>query len=163
MIIIKIFDTMILIRLLQEIDGMKIFNVWNLNSRYELWTTKEVESEVKTKAKDKLKELIEDNIINFFEPAPLDALLEIKAKANRLSLADCSLFYHCSKITNSVCLSDDNPLRKHFKRNGLNLHGTMGIYLKLKRDKTFPIQIIENMFQELFSDPRIFPKAENNN
>ncbi len=159
MTIKKVFDTMILIRLLQEIDGAKVFNAWNLNSNYELWITKEIESEVKTKAKDKLEELIEENVIKVFEPAPLDALLEIKKKANRLSLADSSIFYQCRRLTNSVCLSDDNPLRKHFKRNGLNLHGTLGIYLKLIRDETFPIQIIENMFKELLSDPRIFPKA----
>ncbi len=159
MTIKKIFDTVILIRLLQEVDGAKVFNAWNLNSRYELWITKEVESEVKTKAKDKLEESIEKNVIKVFEPAPLDALLEIKKRANRLSLADCSLFYHCRRITNSVCLSDDNPLRKHFKRNGLNLHGTLGIYLKLIRDETFPIQIIEKLFNELLSDPRIFPKV----
>jgi hypothetical protein len=79
--------------------------------------------------------------------------------AGRLSKADSPCYYHCKRIKDSVCLSDDNALRKHFERNHLELHGTMGIYLKLQKDKTFSRNDIECMFQPFFSNPRIFPTS----
>lgn len=82
--------------------------------------------------------------------------------ASRLSIADSSCYYHCKKEKNSVCLTDDKPLRKHCKRNNLETHGTKGIYLKLKNDKTFSLNDIECMFQSLLADSRIFPTSEKN-
>ncbi|MGV9199546.1 MAG: hypothetical protein ACOC4M_12095 [Promethearchaeia archaeon] len=55
----KVFDAVILIRLLEEIEGIDIFYAWHNDTRYELWTTPEVISEVKTEAKEGLAELIE--------------------------------------------------------------------------------------------------------
>ncbi|MGV9172782.1 MAG: hypothetical protein ACOC35_09475 [Promethearchaeia archaeon] len=155
----KLFDAVILIRLLEEIEGIDIFYAWHNDTRYELWTTPEVIFEVKTEAKEGLTELIEAGIIQVFSRSPKTDLIEIQNEAPRLSLTDCSLFYHCHRMKNIVCLSDDNPLRKHFKRNRLDLHGTMGIYQKLKMEQTFSLQKIEKMFKEIISDPRIFPSS----
>lgn len=139
----KLFDAVIIIRLLEEIEGLDIFYAWHQDSRYELWTTPEVISELKTESKEKITELIKTGVFQLFSRSPKTALFEIQNEAPTLSLTDCSLFYHCYKIKNIVCLSDDNPLRKHFKRNGLILHGTMGIYQKLKREHTFSLQKIK--------------------
>jgi hypothetical protein len=160
--IIKIFDAVILIRLLQEIDGEEILKVWNNDPRYELWTTTEVKNEIKGKAKVKLNKLIEQKKMRVFDPVPFPILKRIIDEVNRLSVADSSCYYHCKRLEDSVCLSDDNPLRKHCVRNDLIIHGTMGIYLKMKRDKIFSDDYIEVLFESLLSDPRVFPNYERN-
>ncbi len=157
--ILKIYDSCILIRILEEITCKEIFERWNSNPRYQQWITAEVNGEIGRNARKELNDLISRNIINIFDPIPRMELIKIKNLNPQLSFADCSLFYYSRRYSNSICLSDDNPLRTLFKKQNLRFHGTIGIYLKLKADHLFPLNELENKFEKLKKNARVFPSS----
>jgi hypothetical protein len=67
------------------------------------------------------------------------------------------LIYHYTKINNAICLTNDLHLRKYFIKNNFWLSGTNGIYLKLLKDKNIPQEIVEEKFNALKHDSRVFP------
>ena len=92
--ILKIYDSCILIRLLEETNCKEIFERWNSNPRYQQWITAEVNGEVGGNARKELNDLISRNIINIFDSVPQTELTKIKDLNPQLSLTDCSLFYY---------------------------------------------------------------------
>ena len=155
----KIYDASVLINILEELDFMEIFTLWDQNPRYEQWITHEVNREIiRLAPRSQLDRLIEKKIINIFDPIPKDILEQININFPRLSVADCSLFYYCNKEDNTICLTNDKPLRNYLEEKSLFCSGTIGIYKKLKRDNSFPLSEIEDKFALLLQDPRVFPK-----
>ena len=160
MIVTKIYDAVVLINILQDIDFEEIFIDWGKNPRYEQWTSYEVNLEIQRNARSKLDKLITSKIIKIFDPAPPNDLIQIQNFNPKLSIADCSLIYHHKRINNVICLTNDLHLRKYFAKNDFKLSGTNGIYLKLLKDRNFPQKIIEEKFKELKNDSRIFPQPK---
>ncbi len=163
MIITKIFDAVVLINILQDIGFEEILIDWCENPRYDQWTSYDVDLEVQKGARPKLDKLISDNIIRIFNQAPLNDLIQIQNFNPKLSIADCSMIYHYTKVSNAICLTNDLHLRKYFIRNNYRLSGTNGIYLKLLKDSNFPQDIIEEKFKNLKKDSRVFPQPKTNN
>ena len=157
MSITKIFDAVVLINILQDIDFEEILIEWGNNPRYKQWTSYEVDQEVQKNARPKLDKLIVSDIIKIFKQAPSNDLNQIQNFNPKLSIADCSLIYHYTRTSNAICLTNDLRLRKYFSRNNFLLSGTNGIYLKLLKDGVFPQQIIEEKFKDLKSNSRVFP------
>ncbi len=158
MIVTKLFDAVVLINILQDIDFEDILIEWFMNPRYEQWTSHEVNLEVQKEARPKLDQLIKDNAIEVLDQAPQNDLQQIQGFNPKFSIADCSLIYHYGKLSNAICLTNDLHLRKYFTRNNLRLSGTNGIYLKLLKDGTFPKNDIEEKFKDLKKDTRVFPQ-----
>ncbi|MGB5911340.1 MAG: hypothetical protein WBH31_09125 [Promethearchaeia archaeon] len=163
MIVTKLFDTVVLINILQDIDIEDILLNWGENPSYDQWTSYEVNLEVQKKARIKLDKLITDNVIRIFNQAPQNNLKQIQGFNPKLSIADCSLIYHYTRVNNVICLTNDLDLRKYFIKNNFRLSGTNGIYLKVLKDGNFPKDIIEEKFKDLKNDSRVFPQPEINN
>ncbi len=157
MITTKLFDAVVLINILEDIDFKDILIDWSKNPNYDQWTSYEVNLEVKKKARPKLDKLITENIIKILAKAPQDELKQIQGFYPKLSLADCSLIYHYRKINNAICLTNDLRLRDYFKKHNFRLSGTNGIYLKLLKDNAYPKESIEEKFKALKRDSRVFP------
>ncbi|MHA1274744.1 MAG: hypothetical protein ACTSQP_03950 [Promethearchaeota archaeon] len=157
MIVKKIYDASVLINILQDIDFSEIITLWDQNPRYEQWTTFEVNNEIKRLARKKLDKLINQEVIKIFDPVPQNELDEIELDNPKLSRADCSLFYYCKKLRDCICLTNDKPLRDYLEKHNMRKSGTLGIYNKLKNDRSFPLEKIEKKFISLANDPRIFP------
>jgi hypothetical protein len=153
----KLFDAVVLINILQDIDFEDILINWDENSSYNQWTSYEVNLEIQKKARLKLDKLITDNIIRIFKQAPQNDLNQIQGFNPKLSTADCSLIYHYTRVNNAICLTNDLHLRKYFIKNNYKLSGTYGIYLKLLKDGNFPKNIVEEKFKDLKKDSRVFP------
>ncbi|MHA1488974.1 MAG: hypothetical protein ACTSRI_04895 [Promethearchaeota archaeon] len=160
MTITKLFDAVVLINILQDIDFEEILIDWSKNSRYDQWTSFEINLEVQKKARQKLDKLISDNIIKIYNQAPQNDLIQIQGFNPKFSLADCSMIYHYNKITKAICLTNDLHLRKYFIKNNLRLSGTNGIYLKLLKDGNFPKDIIEEKFKDIKKNSRVFPQPK---
>ncbi len=158
MTITKLYDAVVLINILQDIEFEDIIIDWAKNPRYEQWTTQEVNLEVKKAARLKLNKLIKDNAIEVTNQAPQKDLQQIQGFNPKFSLADCSLIYHYNKMSNIICLTNDLHLRKYFLKNNLKLSGMNGIYLKLIKDGNFPKDLVEEKFKELKKDSRVFPQ-----
>lgn len=159
MTVAKLFDAVVLINILQDIDFEDILIDWSKNTKYDQWTSHEVNIEIQKEARVKLDVLIWDNVIEVFNQAPQNELAQIQGFNPKFSIADCSLIYHYNKINNAICLTNDLHLRKYFIKNNFRLSGTNGIYLKLLKNGSFPNNIIEEKFKELKKDSRVFPKA----
>jgi hypothetical protein len=157
MIVTKIFDAVVLINIIQDLDFEEILIDWGKNPRYKQWTSYEVNLEVQKNARLKLNKLIALDIIKIFKPVPSNDLKQIQNLNPKLSIADCSLIYHYTKINNAICLTNDLHLRKYFIKNNFWLSGTNGIYLKLLKDKNIPQEIVEEKFNALKHDSRVFP------
>ncbi|TFG19157.1 MAG: hypothetical protein EU533_07030 [Promethearchaeota archaeon] len=157
MTVIKLYDAVVLINILQDIEFEDIIIDWAKNPRYEQWTTHEVNLEVKKDARHKLDKLIKDKDIEVTNQAPQQDLKQIQGFNPKFSLADCSLIYHYNKLSNAICLTNDLHLRKYFIRNNLNLSGTNGIYLKLIKEGNLPKDKVEEKFKALKKDSRVFP------
>jgi len=157
MIVTKIFDAVVLINIIQDLDFEEILIDWGKNPRYKQWTSYEVNLEVQKNARLKLNKLIALDIIKIFKPVPSNDIKQIQNLNPKLSIADCSLIYHYTKINNSICLTNDLHLRKYFIKNNFWLSGTNGIYLKLLKDKNIPQEIVEEKFNALKHDSRVFP------
>ena len=82
MTIIKIFDAVVLINILQDIDFNEILIDWSKNPRYEQWTSYEVNLEVQKEARPKLDKLITDNTIKIFTQVPQNELKQIQGFPN---------------------------------------------------------------------------------
>lgn len=162
MTLIKLFDAVILINILQDIDFEEILIYWGQNPGYNQWTSYEVNLEVQKKARIKLDKLIIDNVIKIFKQTPQSDLKEIQGFNPKLSIADCSLIYHYTRVNNAICLTNDLHLRKYFTKNNFRLSGTNGVYLKLLKDGNFPKETIEEKFKNLKNDTRVFPLPKNN-
>ncbi len=154
----KIYDANVLIFILEEMNFSEIILLWNQNPRYEQWTTCEVNNEVKKKARSKLDELIKKKILKVFKPVSKIKLKHIQIKYPTLSIPDCSLLYYCKQINNCICLTTDRPLRNYLTRNNIPLAGMVGIYNKLRNDKSFPLNNINKKFYPLFKNKRVFPQ-----
>lgn len=163
MTVTKLFDTVVLINILQDIDFEEILIAWGENLSYDQWTFYEVNLEVQKKARIKLDKLITDNVIKIFNQAPQNDLKQIQGFNPKLSIADCSLIYHYTRANNAICLTNDLHLRKYFAKNNFNLSGTNGIYLKLLKNGNFPKDTIEEKFKDLKNDSRVFPQPKTNN
>jgi len=157
MIVTKIFDAVVLINIIQDLDFEEILIDWGKNPRYKQWTSYEVNLEVQKNARLKLNKLIALDIIKIFKPVPSNDIKQIQNLNPKLSIADCSLIYHYTKINNAICLTNDLHLRKYFIKNNFWLSGTNGIYLKLLKDKNIPQEIVEEKFNALKHDSRVFP------
>lgn len=157
MTVTKLFDAVVLINILQDIDFEDILIDWSKNPRYDQWTSHEVNLEVQNEARPKLDNLIKDNVIEVLNKTPQKDLAQIQGFNPKFSIADCSLIYHYNKIKNTICLTNDLHLRKYFKRNNFKLSGTNGIYLKLLKDGNLPKDTIEEKFKDLKRDSRVFP------
>jgi len=163
MTITKLFDTVVLINILQDIDFKEILIYWGENPAYDQWTSYEINLEVQKKTRIKLDKLITDNVIKIFNQAPQDYLKQIQGFNPKLSIADCSLIYHYTRANNAICLTNDLHLRKYFTKNNFRLSGTNGIYLKLLREDSFPKDTIEAKFKDLKNDSRVFPQLKTKN
>jgi len=163
MTITKLFDAVVLINILQDIDFEEILIAWGENLSYDQWTSYEVNLEVQKKARIKLDKLIIDNVIKIFNQAPQDFLKQIQDFNPKLSIADCSLIYHYTRANDAICLTNDLHLRKYFTKNNFRLSGTNGVYLKLLKDGNFPKETIEEKFKDLKNDARVFSLPKNNN
>ena len=163
MTLIKLFDAVVLINILQDIDFEEILIDWGENPSYDQWSSYEVNLEVQKKARPKLDKLITDNIIKIFNQAPQNDLKQIQGFNPKLSLADCSLIYHYTRAKNAICLTNDLNLRKYFTRNNFRISGTNGVYLKLLKDGNLPQNTIEEKFKDLTKDSRVFPQPKTNN
>ena len=163
MTVIKLFDTVVLINILQDIDFEEILIAWGENLSYDQWTSYEVNLEVQKKTRKKLDKLITDNVIKIFNQAPQNDLKQIQGFNPKLSIADCSLIYHYARASNAICLTNDLHLRKYFTKNNFRLSGTNGIYLKLLKDGNFSKDTIEEKFKDLKNDSRVFPQPKTNN
>lgn len=163
MIITKLFDAVVLINILQDIDFEEILINWDENPSYNQWTSFEVNLEVQNKARMKLDKLIRDNIIRIFNQAPQNELKQIQGFNPKLSIADCSLIYQYARVNNAICLTNDLHLRKYFTKNNFRLSGTYGIYLKLLKDGNFLKDIVEEKFLDLKNDSRVFPQPKSHN
>jgi len=163
MTLTKLFDTVVLINILQDIDFKEILIYWGENPAYDQWTSYEINLEVQKKTRIKLDKLITDNVIKIFNQAPQDYLKQIQGFNPKLSIADCSLIYHYTRANNAICLTNDLHLRKYFTKNNFRLSGTNGIYLKLLREDSFPKDTIEAKFKDLKNDSRVFPQLKTKN
>ena len=163
MTLTKLFDTVVLINILQDIDFKEILIYWGENPAYDQWTSYEINLEVQKKTRIKLDKLITDNVIKIFNQAPQDYLKQIQGFNPKLSIADCSLIYHYTRANNAICLTNDLHLRKYFTKNNFRLSGTNGIYLKLLREDSFPKDTIEAKFKDLKNDSRVFPQPKTKN
>ncbi len=162
MTITKLFDAVVLINIIQDIDFEEILIDWSKNPSYDQWTSYEVNLEVQKKARPKLDKLISDNIINIFNQAPQNELKQIQGFNPKFSLADCSMIHHYNKINKAICLTNDLHLRKYFIKNNFKLSGTNGIYLKLLKDANHSKNTIEEKFKDLKKDSRVFPQPKTN-
>lgn len=153
----KIYDSVILIRLLDETDFSEIFEKWDNNGEYKQVTTWECVREVKGGAEYKLKSLISKDVIEILKPVPIVELVSLFSAYRNISFVDCSVLYYSIKIEDSICLTDDFPLRKHHHNQDLECHGTCGIYQKLLKDQSFSSDLIEEKFRRFMSDARVFP------
>ncbi|HDZ16832.1 MAG TPA: hypothetical protein ENH75_00985 [archaeon] len=162
MTVTKLFDTVVLINILQDIDFEEILINWGVNPSYDQWTSYKINLEVQKKARIKLDKLITDNVIKIFNKAPQSNLKQIQGFNPKLSIADCSLIYHYKRTQNAICLTNDLHLRKYFTKNNFRLSGTNGIYLKLLKEGNFPKDIIEEKFKNLKNNSRVFPQLKTN-
>jgi len=157
MTIYKIYDACILIRFLEEISCEKLFEEWNKILDYEQYTTTEVLKEIQRNARNRMNRLIANRIIKILDPVPKKELDKIGLLNPNLSTADCSVLYYVLKISDPICLTDEYPLRVLCIENVIEIHGTAGIYSKLKKDGTFSLTDIEKSFKNFKQDPRVFP------
>lgn len=157
--IFKIYDACIFIRFLEEISFKEVFEEWEKTLTYEQYTTTEILAEVQRDARIKLNDLIARDIIKILDPVPSDELTKINSLNPNLSEADCSIFFYVKRILDPICLTDEYPLRELCIENLVETHGTFGIYLKLKRDSTFPLDYIEKKFKKFEHNPRVFPST----
>ncbi|WP_371805698.1 hypothetical protein [Candidatus Lokiarchaeum ossiferum] len=154
----KILDAVILIRLLDETHFKDLFYSWSEHQNYAISIPFEVNDEIKQKGRKDLNNLIAQKIVKVLPKVSLEEIKEIQKKFRKLSAADCSVFYYGhTKNKDSICLTDDGPLRKALKISDINTSGTKGIYNKLTNDKIFAQDEIEFHFSKFKQDPRIFP------
>ena len=114
--------------------------------------------EVKGAARNELDFLINDNLLLILPPVEENTLNAIRNHKPKLSLADCSVYYHCREIEGALALTNDKNLRNFLELNGITFHGTKAIYEKLIHEKTFPLDQIEEKFARIKQDPRFFPE-----
>ncbi len=153
----KVFDAVVLIDIIAECQFSAILRLWSKNPRYELWMPTEINYEVKGRARNDLDTLIKDKIINVFPLVDKSELIAIQLRKPKLSLNDCSVYYHCSRIPGAIALTNDKRLRQLLESNKIAFHGTKAIYEKIIKEKSFPIQEIEQRFASIKQDKRIFP------
>jgi len=89
MIVTKIFDAVVLINIIQDLDFEEILIDWGKNPRYKQWTSYEVNLEVQKNARLKLNKLIALDIIKIFKPVPSNDIKQIQNLNPKLSIADC--------------------------------------------------------------------------
>jgi len=130
--IVKIFDAVILIRIIYECDFSELFQNWALSKKYCLLVPHEVYEEILNQ-RDTIDSLTKNNIVKKHAPIEKNILNSYQKMYPKLSLSDCSVLYFGIKIQNSICLTDDKPLRKILLKKNIRTSGTMGIYNKLKK------------------------------
>ena len=153
----KVFDTVVLIDILVECQFSELLRLWSKNPRYELWMPAEINREIIGSARNELDALIKEKAINIFPLVDKNELIPIQRRKPKLSLNDCSIYYHCSKIPDAIALTNDKRLRQFLELNKIVIHGTKGIYEKVVRDKSYPIKEIEQKFAKIKQDRRTFP------
>jgi hypothetical protein len=154
----KIFDAVILINIIDECSFPDVLRSWSSNPRYKLWIPHEVNLEVKGAARNELDLLLDDKILHILPPVEGNKLKDIQKHKPKLSLADCSVYYHCVEIEGALALTNDRNLRNFLELNAITFHGTKAIYDKLIFEKTFPLDQIEERFARIKENPRIFPE-----
>jgi hypothetical protein len=153
----KVFDAVVVIDIIAECQFSALLRLWSKNPRYELWIPTEIDHEVCGSARNDLDALIKDKIVNIFPLVEQSELITIQLRKPKLSLNDCSVYYHCSRIPGAIALTNDKRLRQLLESNKITVHGTKAIYEKIIKEQSFPIQEIEQRFALLKQDSRTFP------
>ncbi|MHA1821359.1 MAG: hypothetical protein ACTSVC_12865 [Promethearchaeota archaeon] len=155
---IKIFDSVILIRFLIEVQFKELFEKWFNHRRQEYigLVPYEVLSEFK-RNKEELENLIINKLLEVIPKVSDNELNRLNQKYPYLSKADCAVLYHGGRYRNAICLTDDGRLRKELEKQNIRKSGTKGIYQKLLSDNEFEEDFIEQMFSNFKKDRRIFP------
>ncbi|MHA1383106.1 MAG: hypothetical protein ACTSR3_05010 [Candidatus Helarchaeota archaeon] len=95
--IVKIFDAVILIRILYECDFSELFQKWALSKKYCLLVPSEVYEEILYQ-RDTIDNLIQNKIIKKHAPIEIDILYSYQKMYPKLSLSDCAVLHIGIKI-----------------------------------------------------------------
>ncbi|MHA1426777.1 MAG: hypothetical protein ACTSQI_12390 [Candidatus Helarchaeota archaeon] len=157
--VIKLFDANLLIEIIGISNFSTLFELWGKNPKYDICITTEVLNEILYPKTIQIIPLILKGLIKVLPPISEATLERIQKRFPALSKPDCSIYCHCNALdkNDSICLTTDQPLRKKLEKIDCEVHGLIGILLKLKNDGDFSSEALKRTFKRSLNDPRLSP------
>lgn len=124
---------------------------------YEMYTTDLVSAEITDENAKRFQGYIEKKMINIcsFSDEDWGEAVQIKSENPALSMADCSCFWLCKKLS-ATLLTSDGKLRSTASEKGIPVHGILWVFDQLIKHKEITHRKAENKLKALIEiNPRL--------